>query len=75
MVSKRDIVMGVVFGVAGLLLVVWMGDVLADAARRAEVSNDPGGNLLNVVWIGLLVLALANIAAARARIRRNDSDD
>ncbi len=75
MVSKRDVVMGVVFGVAGLLLVVWMGDVFADAARRAEVSNDPGGNLLNVVWIGLLVLALANIAAARARIRRNDSDD
>ncbi len=75
MVSKRDIVMGVVFGVAGLLLVWWMAGAFTDAARQAEASNDPSQNLLNVVWIGLLVLALANIAAARARIRRNDSDD
>lgn len=75
MVSKRDIVMGVVFGVTAALLVWWMGGAFVDAARRAEASNDPGQNLLNVVWIGLLVLALANIAAARARIRRNDSDD
>ncbi len=75
MVNKRDVVMGVVFGGTLLLLVWWMGGTFAEAARRAEASNNPGNNLLNVVWVGLLVVALANVAAARARIRRHDRDE
>jgi hypothetical protein len=75
LMNKRDVVLGVVFGVALLVLLPWMGSVISDAAEEAQRSNQPGNNLLNVVWIGLLVVALANVAAARSRIRRDHDEE
>lgn len=73
--SKRDVVMGVVFGITLLVLLPWMAGIFVDAAEQAKRSNQPGNNLLNVIWVGLLVVALANVAAARARIRRDHDEE
>ncbi len=75
MVNKRDMVLGVVFGVAGLVFTWWLGDTVADAATAAGSGADGSRDLMVLVGLGLAVLALGNIAAMRARVRRNRHDD
>lgn len=73
--TKRDLVMGVVMGAAGALLVWFLAGAISDAAASASSSADPARGLGLVVGLGLLILALSNVAAMRARTRRHDPDD
>jgi putative effector of murein hydrolase LrgA (UPF0299 family) len=70
-IMKRDVVMGVVLGVAGLFLVWFLSTTITTAAA----SPNPASSLGVVVGLGVLVLALSNVAAMRARTRRNNRDD
>jgi hypothetical protein len=72
---KRDVVMGVVLGVAGLFLVWFLSTTITTAAADAAGSSNQASSLGVVVGLGLLVLALSNVAAMRARTRRNNRDD
>lgn len=74
-IMKRDVVMGVVLGVAGLFLVWFLSTTITTAATDAAGSSNPASSLGVVVGLGLLVLALSNVAAMRARTRRNNRDD
>ena len=74
-IMKRDVVMGVVLGVAGLFLVWFLSATISTAAADAADSSNPASSLGVVVGLGVLVLALSNVAAMRARTRRNDRDD
>jgi purine-cytosine permease-like protein len=73
--TKRDVVMGVVMGAAGVLLVWFLSGAISEAASDASGGANPARSLGLVVGLGLLVLALSNVAAMRARTRRNDRDD
>jgi hypothetical protein len=72
-IMKRDVVMGVVLGVAGLFLVWFLSTTITTAATDAAGSSNPASSLGVVVGLGVLVLA--NVAAMRARTRRNNRDD
>ena len=73
--NKRDVIMGVIFGLAGLAICWYLSDMVPRAARGAADDVDPGRSLVLVVLIGFAVLALANGAAMRARARRRSFED
>ena len=73
--TKRDVVMGVVMGAAGVLLVWLLSGAISEAAANASGGANPARSLGLVVGLGVLVLALSNVAAMRARTRRNNRDD
>ena len=73
--NKRDVIMGVIFGLAGVAICWYLSDMVPRAARGAADDTDPGRSLVLVVLLGVAVLALANGAAARARARRRSFEE
>jgi len=73
--SKRDVILGVIFGIAGLWITMILPSAISDAAKGASDDADPTRSLMVLLGLGFAVLALANSVAMRARARRRQFEE